>query len=219
MKPWLVVLAGGVSALLYGADDWVKIDNESVRVLRVVDEPHKKSAMHEHKDNRVMIYLDAGNIDLTHEGGRVDHQHWKAGQVAWSPGGGMHTSENVGGSAIRIVEIELKKPAPAQAAKRDPKMDPVATDGKHNTVLLDNAQVRVFRSWREPGGSESMHEHTGAGRVSVMVTPLTGEVKEQNGTVRQMKQEVGDAVWGAPGSHAVKNLGKDRFEVIVVEVK
>ncbi|MES1258896.1 MAG: hypothetical protein ABUS51_10715 [Acidobacteriota bacterium] len=111
------------------------IENDFVRVLSVTDKPvSKPGALHEHKQNRVMIYLDAGDIQIKYADGKVDDQHWKAGDVAWSPAGGMHTSQNVSAKPVRIVEIELRKegaPGAGQGA------------GK---ALLDNSQVRVYRT-------------------------------------------------------------------------
>ena len=45
-----------------------------------------------------MIYLTAGDLTVRYQDGKVDEQHdmEKAGQVAWSPAGGLHISENVG---------------------------------------------------------------------------------------------------------------------------
>ena len=43
--------------------------------------------------------------------------------MAWSPAGPLHVSENVGTAELRIVEIEIKKPAPATGPKRNPKLD------------------------------------------------------------------------------------------------
>src|SRR5437764_15186935 len=84
----------------FAADDRVKVDNHAVRILKVVDTPHNRSAQHRHAVNRVMVYLDSGDIELTYEDGHKDDQHWKAGQVAWSPAGGRHTSENVGSAPV-----------------------------------------------------------------------------------------------------------------------
>jgi hypothetical protein len=75
------------------------------------DSPDNTRAVHEF--NRVMIYLDAGDLDVNYEDGRVDHQHRKVNDVAWSPAGGRHISENVVAKDLRIVEVELKKAAPA----------------------------------------------------------------------------------------------------------
>jgi quercetin dioxygenase-like cupin family protein len=209
------VLFGLLLALM--ADDRVKIDNDAVRVLNVVDEPHHPSGLHRHEVNRVMIYLTAGDLTVRYQDGHVDEQHWKAGQVAWSPAGGIHISENVGAKPLHIIEIELKKP-PSKAPARNPKLDPVAIDPAHNILLFENAQVRVFRSLREAGGTEKMHEHAGTGRVGVYLTDLTGTVKLSDGTSNPLHLKAGDVSWSGPVTHATTNLGPGKLEMIVVEV-
>ena len=206
---------------MLAADDRVKVDNDVVRILKVADLPHNKSSPHRHELNRVMVYLDAGDITIHYEDGRTDEQHWKAGDVAWSPAGGMHTSENVGAAPIRIVEIELRKAAPTAAAARNPELDPVRMDPKHNILLFENEQTRVFRSWSEAGGTEKMHEHTGAGRAAVLLTDINVSVKLADGTSSPQHGAAGDVFWSGnnTGTHAAKNLGSKRLEVIVVEVK
>jgi hypothetical protein len=99
-----------------------------------------------------MIYLDSGDMRIAYADGRVDNQHWKAGDVAWSPAGGMHTSQNVSSTPIHIVEIELRKPADGVPTKA----------GAFQT--LDNAQVHVYRSAAPPG----------AGKHYVAVDPRSG---------------------------------------------
>jgi oxalate decarboxylase/phosphoglucose isomerase-like protein (cupin superfamily) len=201
----------------FAADDRVKIENDAVRVLNVVDEPHHPSALHRHELNRVMIYLTAGDLTVRYQDGKVEEQHWKAGQVAWSGAGGLHISENVGATPLRIIEVELKKPA-ASAPKRNPKLDPVAIDPQHNVLLFENSQVRVFRSWREPGGTEKMHEHAGTGRVGVFLTDAHGTVKSSDGSTSALNVAAGDVSWTGPVTHATKNLGPGKLEMIVVEV-
>lgn len=203
--------------LLFAADDRVKIDNDAVRVLDVVDQPHQPGAMHRHELNRVMVYLTSGDQTLRYQDGRVEQQHWKAGQVAWSPAGGMHVSEDVGAQPLHIIEIELKK-APSKPPKRDPQLDPVALDPAHNIVLFENAQVRVFRSWREVGGTEKMHEHAGRGRVGVFLTDFKGTVKLANGSSNPIEVKAGDISWSEPVTHATTNPGPNKLEMIVVEI-
>src|SRR5258706_3995538 len=204
---------------LSAADDRVKIDNDVVRILKVVDTPHQKSALHRHEFNRVMVYLDAGDMEIIYEDGHKEKQHWKAGQVAWSQAGGRHTSENIGSSPLRIVEIELKKPAPAAPSVRKRGLDPIAIDPKHNRLLLQNGQVRVFRSWREPGAAEPMHEHAGAGRATVLLTDLDGIVNLAEGATSDLRGSAGDAFWSGPVTHSTTNRGSKQSEAIVVEVK
>jgi hypothetical protein len=56
----------------------------------------------------------------------------------------MNAGEKVGPAPIRVIEIELKNPKPARPAGRNPKPDPVSISQKHNILLLENDQVRVF---------------------------------------------------------------------------
>jgi beta-alanine degradation protein BauB len=207
-------------AVCFAADDPVKVDNDAVRILKVVDTPHKLSALHRHAMNRVMIYLDDGDITMNYEDGRKEEQHWKAGQVAWSPAGAMHTSENVGSAPLRIVEIELKKPAPMVQPVRKPELNPLAIDPAHYILLFENDQVRVFRSWREPGGAEPTHEHTGVGRALVLLTDLDSKLKLADGSTIVQHGSPGDVIWSdGPVTHSAVNIGTNRLEVIVVEVK
>lgn len=207
-------------AMSLGAQTPVKVDNDAVRVLLGTDQPHLKGPLHRHQFNRVMVYLDAGDIDINYEDGHTDHQHWKAGQVAWSPAGGMHTSENVGSAPIRIVEIELKKPPRMVQMPRKPELDPLVIDKPHYSLEFENDQVRVFRAWREPGGVEPMHEHTGVGRVTVLLTDLDATVKLADGRTASQHGVAGDVIWAdGPVVHSSVNNGAKRSEVIVVEVK
>jgi quercetin dioxygenase-like cupin family protein len=140
-------------ALLLGQAKPTPIENEYVRVVTANDQPvAKPGSLHEHKQNRVMIYLDSGEIRIAYADGRVDDQHWKAGDVAWSPAGGMHTSQNVGSTPVHIVEIELRR----GGAGVD------TTAGAHPTI--DNAQVHVYRSSKAPA----------AGKHYVAVDPKSG---------------------------------------------
>jgi hypothetical protein len=123
-------------ALLTAQNRNVPVENDFVRVLSVVDQPvAKPGTLHEHKQNRVMIYLDSGDIQIRYADGKVDNQHWKAGEVAWSQANGMHTSQNVSASPVRIIEIEVKAQGGGKASGKG--------DGP---ALLDNPQVRVFKT-------------------------------------------------------------------------
>lgn len=135
------------------------IENEYVRVVMATDKPEAQpSALHEHKQNRVMIYLDPGDIQIKYADGRVDNQHWKAGDIAWSPAGGMHTSRNVGpadSKPIRIVEIEVRSPGV--------KAETMSILGR---PIINNPQVLVTENTRGPAN----------GRNYVAVDRKTGAV-------------------------------------------
>jgi len=85
-------------------------------------------------------------------------------------------------------------------------------------LLFENAQVRVFRSVREAGGTEMMHEHAGVGRVGVFLTDLNATVKLADGSTSTVHEKAGDVSWSGPVTHATTNLGPNKLEMIVVEV-
>ena len=71
------------------------VDNPRVRILNANELPHQPTKLHKHDFNRVMIYLDTADQDISHPDAPTEHMHWKAGDVVWSPAGGMHMAENV----------------------------------------------------------------------------------------------------------------------------
>ncbi len=218
MRPaFLIALC---AAALWAADDRVPVDNEFVKIIRAVDPPHSKTPLHKHDFNRVMVYVDPCTQTIHYEDGRADTHNWKADQVAWSVAGPKHISENTGAAPCAIVEVELKQPAPTKASSRAKELDPVAIDPKHNILLFDNPQVRVFRSWREPGATEMLHEHTGRGRVVVMLTGIDASVNSAGGATSKMTAKARDVFWTAgPVKHAGTNVGPQRFDMVLIEVK
>jgi mannose-6-phosphate isomerase-like protein (cupin superfamily) len=202
------------------ADNSAKVDNDVVKIEVASETPHHLNGRHHHEMNRVMIYLDGGDMTLVYDDGHKDEQHWKPGQVAWSPAGGYHTSEDVGSTPMHIVEIVLKKPGPMVARVRKPELDPVVLEPNKNILLFENDQVRVLRSVREPGETEKLHEHTGVGRAVVCLTDLDASVTAADGTTVKLHKSAGDAFWAdGPVTHAATNTGAKKYELILVEVK
>ena len=155
-----------LSLLPFGlvAQTTVSIDNERVRILTAIDRPHQPTALHKHEFNRVMIYLDDGSQDISIPGAPVEHHQWKAGDVVWSPGGPQHVSENVGTADLHIVEIEIKKPAPAAPPVRKRDLDPLG-----DRPLAQQAHLR-----KRPGPRLPQHPRRAAAVKSGMSTPAPG---------------------------------------------
>ncbi len=206
-------------AYLFAFEDGTKVDNAFVRIVEVVYAAHATRTMSGDETNRVLISLDAGNVRRTYADGRRRHQHWGTGQVLWIPAGESYASENVGAAPLRLVEIELKNHGLVKPAARSHDLDPIAIDPKHNILMLENEQVRVFRSWREAGATEKMHEHTGAGRVAVLLTDLDANVRLADGSAGALRASSGDVLWSGTVTHATTNLGSKKFDMVVVEVK
>lgn len=193
------------------------IDNDHVKVLNVVVQPHEKTRLHEHKVNRVMIYMTAGKQNLNYEDGRKVVLDFKAGEPKWSAAGGKHVAEIVSAKPVSIVEVELKKPAGGGAVPSSD-LDPVKIDKKHYKVEMENDQVRVVRVKIGAHESTPMHEHS-LNRVVVYLTDQNFRVTTPDDKVETPRHKAGEASWGGPGKHKEENLSDKPFEVLVVELK
>ncbi len=202
---------------LFAADSPARIDNDQARVLVVSSAPDVKSSLHEHKMNRVMIYLDAGKMTLTDPNGKLETLNFRAGQALWSPARGLHTSLNVSGHAVRIVEVELKS-KPGRASGKQSALDPIKVDPKRYKVEFENDQVRVLRVRYGPHDKGAMHEHT-LNRVVTFITDGNMKVTTPDGESKILKTAAGDVTWGGPAKHVEENLSDQPFEVVVVEFK
>jgi uncharacterized RmlC-like cupin family protein len=204
-------------ALVLQAQNNVALENDQVKVLKVTEQPHHKTRLHDHKVNRVMIYLQPGHQNFDHEGGKKTVLDWRAGEVKWSPASGMHAAEITSENPVTIVEVEVKKPGDA-TKKPGGALDPLKVDPKHYKLEFENDQVRVFRVNFGPHESALMHEHF-LNRVVTYITDQDVQVTSADGKVDRAQHKAGDASWGGPAKHQEKNLSDKTFEAVVVELK
>jgi uncharacterized RmlC-like cupin family protein len=193
------------------------IDNDQVRVVKVTDQPHGKGSLHEHKLNRVMVYLQAGRQDITPQGGKKVTSEWKAGEVKWSPASGMHTSEITSDKPVTIVELEIKK-AGDPSKTVNTALDPLKVDPKDYKLEFENSQVRVVRVRMAAGRKVPLHEHV-LNRVVVYLTDQNGSMTTADGQTTTAQHNAGDFSWGAPTKHVEQNNMDHTFEAVVVEFK
>jgi quercetin dioxygenase-like cupin family protein len=84
----------------------VDFENERVRVLRTVLEPHIKSPMHEHPPY-VVVYVTELHTTMALNDGRVIDNVRKRGEVAWRDAM-QHSTENIGNQRAMEIQVELK---------------------------------------------------------------------------------------------------------------
>ncbi|MBZ5623901.1 MAG: hypothetical protein LAQ69_35135 [Acidobacteriia bacterium] len=193
------------------------IENGQVRVLLVTDQPHAKTSPHEHKLNRVMIYLSPGRQEITPQGGEKNVLEFKAGDVKWSPASGMHVSEVTSSTPVSIVEVEIKKEGDPAKTTNTP-LDPLKVDPADYKLEFENSQVRVVRVKFGPHHAVPLHEHL-LNRVVVYLTGQNGRMTTPDGKIDTAQHKAGEASWGAPTRHKEENLSDKAFEAVVVELK
>ena len=84
----------------------VVLENDRVRVLRTILEPHLRSPMHEHP-HYVVVYLTDLHTTMTLGDGRKVDNPRKPGDVAWRDAL-KHETENIGEKTAVEIQIELK---------------------------------------------------------------------------------------------------------------
>ena len=195
----------------------VLFENDQVKVIRAIEKPHVKGKSHDHKMNRVMVYLQPGRQRFEYQDGRkAEEFDWHAGQVTWNKASGMHSPEVVSGEPFDIIEIELKNTGSEKPVAS--KLDPVKVDPKDYSVEFENAQVRVIRAKLGPHAVAPMHEHP-LNRVTVFLTDQDFSATDSQGKTAAVKHIAGDVVWGTPILHTEKNLTDRPFEVVSIELK
>jgi quercetin dioxygenase-like cupin family protein len=191
-------------ALLAQPPSDVKVDTPQARAIVATLQPHQSNPAHEHPMNRVLVFLDSGEIKLTNPAGKVEKIAFKAGDARWSPAGAGNVSENTTDHPVQIVEIELKN-APPRPPMPTTKLDPTVTDANRYKVAFENDQVRVLRVRYAAREGGAKHEHI-LNRVVVNVTD------QANGKAREVHMS------GAM-THSEENSLDQPVERIAVELK
>jgi uncharacterized RmlC-like cupin family protein len=193
----------------------VPTDNEWARVVVATSVPGPKGRLHKHDTNRVMVYLDKGAQRLEFENGSKTEVTFGAGEVKWDTSGGMHTSQNTGGTTFRVVEVELRK---SGGPVTWPALDPLKVAPGVYKVEIDNEQVRVLRARLGPGQSVALHEHA-LPRVVIPLTDVEVQVTGVDGKTSLLKAKAGEAIFGPGVRHREVNLRDAVAELILVEFK
>jgi hypothetical protein len=211
-----LLLFSGAIASIPTLPSAVLFDNSEVKVSRALESNHELGKFHQHKLNRVMIYLQGGRQRFEYQDGRKPEVFdWKAGQALWSPADGMH-SPQILDSSFNIIEVEVKTPGTDHPIGGS--MDPLKVDPRHYKLEFENPQVRVIRVRIEPHGTTPMHEHS-TDRVTVFLTDQKFRIKDSTGKVAMVEHKAGDVAWQTPLTHTEQNLSDQPFEAVAVEVK
>jgi hypothetical protein len=198
------------------AESTTAIDNDQVKVIVANEQPRVKTPLHEHKFNRVIIYESAGSQEVVSEGKNPTTVNFRAGEVKWSVAGGMHTSQILAPTPVRLIEVEIK--GAGNPSLKPVALDPVKVDPKHYKVEFENDQVRVLRVIIGPHESTPVHQHP-VNRVVTFLTDQDFRVTSQDGKVERQTHKAGEVSWGGPATHQEENLSDKSFEVVVTEVK
>lgn len=86
----------------------VEIDNERVRVNRLILKPGESSKPHTHKLNGLGVMLYDSRVEITAPDGTRRIIDAKAGDIVWQAAGTAHTIKNVGKTVFEAIDVEIK---------------------------------------------------------------------------------------------------------------
>lgn len=86
----------------------VEIDNERVRVNRLILKPSESSKPHTHKLSGLGVMLYDSRVEITAPDGTRRIIDVKAGDFVWQAAGTAHTIKNVGKTIFEAIDVEIK---------------------------------------------------------------------------------------------------------------
>ena len=193
-----------------------------------VDVPGASHKMHDHKLNRVMVYLHPGGEVLHYGDGKVVDLKWKQGEVKWSPASGPHYSvvppeldprvwKKAAFTGPMLVDIGIKKPGNPAKVVIGP-LDGLKVDPKDFKLELENDQVRVIRFTLAPHAAVPAYQEP-LNSLEVCITDGNIRVTLPDGKTIGVQHKVGDFAWHTPSKVKLENLGDQPFEAVFVEFK
>jgi quercetin dioxygenase-like cupin family protein len=84
------------------------LENERVRISRLVLAPGQSAELHTHVLRRLAVSVSEGRLAVAVPGERVRTVEFKSGDFRWYEAGKTHALKNVGPTPFEAVDIELK---------------------------------------------------------------------------------------------------------------
>ena len=206
----------------------LEFENDRVRILRAVYDPHDRLDMHSHPA-KAEVQITDGALRIFTPDGKWRDDPGTAGEFFWLEPT-RHAVENTGEAPVELVEIVMKNlaaPSRAVAAPQhtapERRTEPVPVQREpHHRWIFENQYVRVLDVVLAPGESTLFHTHS-HDSIAVRLTDSTVQEQPFDKEWRPASRLLpGDSRYmkGTPElyTHRVKNIGSTLFHVIDIEL-
>ncbi|MGH9628677.1 MAG: hypothetical protein ACRD7E_10115 [Bryobacteraceae bacterium] len=190
----------------------VELENERVRVVRVLYGPGEGSPMHEHPAGVGITMTVTKSRFQMPDGSTREGRRRPAGVVFWREPT-RHANQNLMSEAAEMIEMDLKD-LPDRGAAEVAKSD---SPEQLETVELENEFVRVLRARIPGGGKTSTHKHPD--RVIVVMGDQRLRLTTSGGRAEERTLQKGQVLWMLAETLSVENTGSGMGESIIVELK
>jgi quercetin dioxygenase-like cupin family protein len=86
----------------------LEIDNERVRVYRLILEPGQSTGIHTHKLSRLSVIVSKGKVAIESPNQKPEVVIFNPGEFRWQAGETTHTIKNIGATRFEMIDIEWK---------------------------------------------------------------------------------------------------------------
>jgi len=190
----------------------VVTDTLGIRVLEATYKPGDSSVMHSHPVN-AMYVIQGGMGEFSLKDGTKMSLELKTGMSAVR-GYDLHSVKNTGKTALKVLLVEVNRPANITAPDAATDATKVAAD--NYTTLHDSLGIRIVEVNYKPGQTSAYHTHPDY--VAYVVEGGTGELTDKDGKKNINDIKAGTSWLTAAHGHSGKNIGKKPFKLILFEV-
>jgi mannose-6-phosphate isomerase-like protein (cupin superfamily) len=188
----------------------LKLANEFVRVIDAAVPVGDATLFHTHSIDNVPVCISGGETKIEVLGNPVAYTTISTGAVSFAQATYSHRISNVGYTPMRFIDAEILRSSGRPATT--PRLDAI----HGGDVLIDNDRVRAVRIALEPGETTGSHHHF-LPWLTVVVTGRRMAI-ESNGKTQTEEVEPGDFRWQTiETAHAIRNSGRTRLELVIIE--
>ena len=202
------------------------LENQYVRVFKVVVAPHAATLMHRHRHDYVFVTLGPSYVENDVAGKPPVTLKLQDGETWFLPGGFAHIAKNLSDQPFRNITIELmqdeaeksrQSPPPKWGVNGDEDRGLRILNGGTLDILFAKDGARGSELQLQPGGVLPKHHHAGPHLV-VAVTDLNLRSDVEGKAPSSVQLKAGDIAWVKGGfTHTLINVGQQNAKLITLE--
>jgi len=216
----------------------LKFENEYVRVWETMIPAGGRTLWHIHHHDNVVITLAGANVRVENSGGAAVENKMQLGEVGFRKATYVHRAISIGSRPFHNITIEiLRSPYATQEELSTPGMGPLIYPSPRpaprisvnlasieikmgRKPVLDNDWVRVYRISLKPGQSTATHTQLLSGLGVAITAGRIEVITEGKSKPDRRRVAVGGVQWhNIALPHAIKNVGRSKYEAVDIELK